>query len=130
MVAANHDLRNFPRCDFLVVLEGNLPTQNMSASVRGALRNAYRHGSMIIGVDTGAFAIAAAGLTGDRELWFHWSRVILSRAFFGGRNQDQIFSIDRQLAFCAGGVATLDMMLDLIGRFARSDPRQGSRPMR
>jgi transcriptional regulator GlxA family with amidase domain len=116
-VAADHDLANFPRCDFLIVLEGNLPTQNISASVRGALRNAYRHGSMIVGVDTGAFAIAAAGLTGDREAVVHWEAVSSYLEHFpaaGTRNQ--IYIIDRQLAFCAGGVATLDLMLDLIER--------------
>jgi len=116
-VAANHDLVNFPRCDFLVVLEGNLPTQNISANVRGALRNAYRHGSMIIGVDTGAFAIAAAGLTGDREAVVHWEAVSSYLEHFpAAETKNQIYFIDRQLAFCAGGVATLDLTLDLIGR--------------
>lgn len=116
-VAANHDLANFPRCDFLVVLEGNLPTQNISANVRGALRNAYRHGSMIIGVDTGAFAIAAAGLTGDREAVVHWEAVSSYLEHFpAAETKNQIYFIDRQLAFCAGGVATLDLTLDLIGR--------------
>lgn len=116
-VTADHDLAQFPRCDFLMVLEGNLPTQNISATVRGALRNAYRHGSMIIGVDTGAFAIAAAGLMGDREAVVHWEAV---SAYLGNfpesGTKNQIYTIDRQLAFCAGGVATLDLMLDLIGR--------------
>jgi transcriptional regulator GlxA family with amidase domain len=142
-IAANHDLANFPRCDFLVVLEGNLPTQNISANVRGALRNAYRHGSMIIGVDTGAFAIAAAGLTGDREAVVHWEAVSSYLEHFpAAETKNQIYFIDRQLAFCAGGVATLDMMLDLIGRLRGASlakevanalihtPREGIHPQR
>jgi transcriptional regulator GlxA family with amidase domain len=142
-VSANNDLLTFPRCDFVVVMEGNLPTQNISAGVRGALRNAYRHGSMIVGVDTGAFAISAAGLTGEREAVVHWEAVSSYLEHFpqaGTRNQ--IYSIDRQLAFCAGGVATLDMMLDLIGRLRGSilagevanalihKPREGAHPQR
>ena len=142
-VSANNDLLAFPRCDFVVVLEGNLPTQNISAGVRGALRNAYRHGSMIVGVDTGAFAIAAAGLTGEREAVVHWEAVSSYLEHFPtAETRNQIYSIDRQLAFCAGGVATLDMMLDLIGRLRGAilagevanalihKPREGTHPQR
>lgn len=120
-VAAEHDLAHFPRCDFLVVLEGNLPTQNISAGVRGALRNAYRHGSMIVGIDTGAFPIAVAGLVGDRGSVVHWeaSSSYLEQ-FPDADARNQIYLIDRQLAFCAGGVSTLDLMLDLIGRLRGS----------
>jgi AraC family carnitine catabolism transcriptional activator len=115
-LAVDHGLTDLPRCDFLVVLEGNLPTQNVSAGIRGALRNAYRHGSMIVGVDTGAFAIAAAGLVGDRDAVVHWEAMSsYTEHFPGAGTKNQIYSIGRQLAFCAGGVATLDMMLDLIG---------------
>jgi AraC family carnitine catabolism transcriptional activator len=116
-VNAGHGLASFPQSDFLLVLEGNLPTQNVSAAVRGALRNAYRHGTTIIGVDTGAFAITAAGLMGDHEPVVHWEAASSYREHFPDCGiMNQIYSIDRQLAFCAGGVATLDLMLELIGR--------------
>jgi transcriptional regulator GlxA family with amidase domain len=32
------------------------------------LRNAYHHGSTVIAIDTGAFALTQAGLTGDHKL--------------------------------------------------------------
>jgi AraC family carnitine catabolism transcriptional activator len=118
-VSAHCGLGGFPRCDFLVVLEGNLPTQNISATLSGALRNAYRHGSMIIGVDTGAFAIAAAGLMGDRQPVVHWEAASsYTEHFPGSGTKNQIYSIDGQLGFCAGGVAMLDMMVELIGRLS------------
>ena len=142
-ITANYDLATFPRCDFVVVLEGNLPMQNVSANVLGALRNAHRHGSMIIGVDTGAFAIAAAGLTGDREAVVHWEAVSSYLEHFpAGETKNHIYLIDRQLAFCAGGVATLDLMLNLIGRLRGASltkevanalihaPREGIHPQR
>lgn len=142
-VAADHGLSDFPRCDFLIVLEGNLPTQNVSTAIRGALRHAYRHGSMIVGVDTGAFAIAAAGLIGDRDAVVHWEAApSYVEHFPGAGTKNQIFLIDRQLAFCAGGVATLDLMLSLIGTLhdavlAREvanalvhSPRENSHPQR
>ena len=72
---------------------------------------------MILGVDTGAFAIAAAGLTGEREPVVHWEAVSAYVEHFPESiTRNQIYSIDGQLAFCAGGVAMLDVMHDLIGR--------------
>lgn len=115
-VSADHGLVGLPRCDFLILLEGNLPTQNISAAMLAALRSAYRHGSMIVGVDTGAFAIAAAGLIGSRELVVHWEAASSYLEHYPeGEIRNQLYLIDRQLAFCAGGIATLDLMLELIG---------------
>jgi transcriptional regulator GlxA family with amidase domain len=81
-----------------------------------ALRSAYRHGSMIVGVDTGSFALAAAGLVGSRELVVHWEAASSYLEHYPDADiRNQIYLVDRQLAFCAGGVAVLDLMLDLIG---------------
>lgn len=115
-VEAAHGLADLPRCDFLVLIEGNLPTQNISPAMLAALRSAYRHGAMIIGGDTGAFAIAAAGLVGSRELVVHWEAASSYLEHYPEAEiRNRIYLIDRQLAFCAGGVAMLDLMLELIG---------------
>lgn len=115
-IEPDHPLANFPRCDFVVLLDGNLPTMNISPGMLTALRSAHRHGSTIVSVDTGAFTIAAAGLAGNGDAVLHWEAITA----FVEQNPDiqpknQIYSLDRQLIFCAGGVATLDMMLELIG---------------
>ena len=115
-VSAQHGLAGLPRCDFLILLEGNLPTQNISPAMLAALRSAYRHGSMIVGVDTAAFAIAAAGLTGGRELVVHWEAAPSYLEHYPDAEiRNRLYLIDGQLAFCAGGIATLDLMLELIG---------------
>ena len=98
---------------------------------------------MIIGVDTGAFAITAAGLTGERDAVVHWEAVSSYLEHFPrAGTKNQIYAIDRQLAFCAGGVGTLDMVLDLIGRLRGTilagevanalihKPRDGAHPQR
>src|SRR3954453_23627108 len=51
--------------DVLVLLGGNLPTQHNSDRLLTLLRTAARRGAMVIGVDTGAFALAQAGLAAD-----------------------------------------------------------------
>jgi transcriptional regulator GlxA family with amidase domain len=114
-VDVDHDLIGIPQSDVLVVLEGNLPTQRISPAMLATLRSAYRHGSMIVSADTGAFAVAAAGLIGDRDLVVHWEAApSYMEQHPQGRLRNNIFLVDRQLAFCAGGVAMLDLMLDLI----------------
>ena len=142
-VAADYSVADFSRCDFLVLMEGNLPTQNISPAMLAALRSAHRHGTMIVAADTGAFAVAEAGLIGDRELAIHWEAVpsYLER-HPEAEIRNRIFLVDRQLAFCAGGVAMLDLMLELIGNLrgvvlAREvanalihTPRQGTYPQR
>jgi AraC family carnitine catabolism transcriptional activator len=71
-------------------------------------RGGNRHGRV-------TFAIAAAGLTGDRDAVVHWEALASYLEHFPEANiKNQIYRIDKQLAFCAGGVATLDMMLDII----------------
>jgi len=115
-IEVDGDLASLPHCDYVVLLEGNLPTQNNSPQLLSALRNAYRHGSTVIGVDTGAFALAGAGLTGERKLVIHWEAAPAYLEHFPeARIDNQLYLIDKQLGFCAGGVGMLDLMLDLIG---------------
>jgi AraC family carnitine catabolism transcriptional activator len=71
-IEPDHSLANFPSCDFVVLLDGNLPTMNISTRMLTALRAAHRYGATIVGIDTGAFAIAAAGLAGHGDAVVHW----------------------------------------------------------
>ncbi|WP_119391465.1 GlxA family transcriptional regulator [Taklimakanibacter lacteus] len=116
-IEVHNDLATLPHCDYLILLEGNLPTQNTSPQLLSALRAAYRHGSTVIGVDTGAFALAMAGLTGERKLVIHWEAMPAYLEHFPEASiENRLYLLDRQLGFCAGGVGMLDLMLDLIGR--------------
>jgi len=116
-IEVESDLGSLPHCDYLILLEGNLPTQNSSPQLLSALRTAYRHGSTVIGVDTGAFALAMAGLTGERKLVIHWEAMPAYLEHFPDAEiENRLYLLDRQLGFCAGGVGMLDLMLDLIGR--------------
>ena len=142
-VPVEYDLASLPRCDFLLLFEGNLPTQNNSPQLLSALRNAYLHGSTVIAVDTGAFALARAGLTGARKLVLHWEAMpaYLER-FPEAEIENRLYLIDKQIVFCAGGVGMLDLMIELISRLRGSalaqevanalihTPREGAHPQR
>ena len=89
----------------------------MSVPVESAMGDAYRHGSMVIAVDTGAFALARAGLTGERKLIIHWEAMPAYLEHFPDAEiENRLYRIDKKLGFCAGGVGMLDLMLELIGR--------------
>jgi AraC family carnitine catabolism transcriptional activator len=116
-IQADCDLPSMPRAMFTLVFEGNLPTQRNSPKLLNQLRAAARFGGSVGGVDTGAFALAQAGLIGERETVLHWEATpTFHERFPEARTKNQIYLIDGKRIACAGGVATLDMMLELIGR--------------
>lgn len=106
-----------PRADFYLLFEGNLPTQRNSPELLARLRDAARYGAMVVAVDTGAFALAQAGLVGAGPSVLHWEAIPTFKERFPDSDvQNQLYLIDGKRAYCAGGVATLDLMLELIGR--------------
>jgi AraC family carnitine catabolism transcriptional activator len=116
-IAADCDLGAMPHADFTLLFEGNLPTQRNSGKLLNQLRAAARFGASIGAVDTGAFALAQAGLIGERATVLHWEAAPTFRERFPElETRNQLYLIDGKRISCAGGVATLDMMLDLIGR--------------
>lgn len=111
------DIKSLPRSDYLLVFEGNLPTQRISPALLNRLRTAFRQGATVGAVDTGAFAMAQAGLLVDRDVVLHWEAAsAFAERYPGLPTHNQLYLIDGTLIHCAGGVATLDLMLDLIGR--------------
>jgi len=116
----DHALDEMPRADVYLLFGGNLPTQNISRRLLSRLREAARFGAIVGGVDTGAFALTRAGLTSteaDRATVVHWEAEASFREEFPTATcEDRIYRIGGNRAHCAGGVATLDMMLDLITR--------------
>ena len=115
---AIHDM---PLGTVYLVFAGNLPTQRNSPKLLAQLRLAARFGAIIGSVDTGAFALAQAGLIGredEPDIVLHWEAEPTFRERFpSARPLNQLYLLGDTRAQCAGGVATLDMMLDLIARF-------------
>lgn len=108
-----------PRGQVYLLFEGNLPTQKNSPKLLASLRAAARFGAIIGSVDTGAFALAQAGLIGterDPDVVLHWEAVpVFAERFATLRPLNQPFLRRENRVHCAGGVATLDLLLDLIG---------------
>lgn len=110
-------LGNLPQANYLFLFEGNLPTQRNSAKLLAKLRTAARYGTVVAAVDTAAFALAQAGLLRGREVVLHWETVpAFQERFPDNPIRDALYCIDDTIILCGGGVATLDLVLDLIGR--------------
>lgn len=120
--ATESNLAELEPADVSLLFEGNLPTQHLSKKLLGYLRKAGRFGSVIGGLDSAGYALARAGLVGTEaapEVVLHWEAVPSFREWFpNARPQNRIYQLTQTRAQCAGGIATLDMMLDLITRYA------------
>lgn len=116
------DLAQDSTVDVCLLFQGNLPTQNLSRRLLGYLRTVARFGAVVGGVDTGAYALAQAGLVATEttpEVVLHWEAVPTFLEWFPeARPLNGIYVSTGNRVHCAGGIATLDLMLDLIARFA------------
>jgi AraC family carnitine catabolism transcriptional activator len=116
-MSTDSNLKSMPPAAYYLVFEGNLPTQRNSAALLAALRSAIRYGATVGAIDTGAFALAQAGLVGERNAVLHWEAApTFQERFPKAGIRDQIYLIDGQRVFSAGGIAALDLMLDLVAR--------------
>ncbi len=98
-----------------IVFACNHPERQIARGVLAWLRRLDRHGALIGAVDTGQFALAAAGLLDGYTVALHWEAIPLFREHYPSIDvRETLFAIDRNRITCAGGVATLDMMLHLI----------------
>jgi AraC family carnitine catabolism transcriptional activator len=130
--------------DCLIMCSGNEPMQHLTKPLLAWLRRLAAHGSILGALDTGAFALAAAGVIRDRKVTLHWEAIPVFRDAFPRIDvSEQIFVIDREVVTAAGGVASLDLMVALIGRahgarlgqvvtnaFVHGQPRPAETPQR
>jgi AraC family transcriptional regulator, carnitine catabolism transcriptional activator len=99
----------------VIVFACNHPEKHISRGLLAWLRRLDRHGALLGAVDTGQFALAEAGLLDGYTVTLHWEAMSLFRERYPGIEvRETLFAIDRNRVTCAGGIATLDMMLHLI----------------
>ncbi len=79
------------------------------------LRRLAQHGKVIGGMCTGAYLLARAGLLDGYTCTIHWENLAaLGEEFPDLTPSYKLFEIDRKRLTCAGGTASLDLMLNLI----------------
>ena len=79
------------------------------------LRGHERHGVALIGVEIGSYIFARAGLLTARQATTHWSFFAgFAESFPQVAAREQMFTIDKQIMTCAGGLAGIDLVLHRI----------------
>lgn len=105
------------RFDYIVVVGGLLHGgQKVPAGLNAFLRSAARAGVKLVGVCTGSFVLARAGLLDGHVAcvsWFHREDFL---AEFPGRNvvSNRMFVSDRTRLTCAGGTSVVHLAAHLI----------------
>ncbi|MBP0595885.1 GlxA family transcriptional regulator [Paraburkholderia sp. LEh10] len=102
----------------LFVVAGFDPLACYSRALGDWLKRLDRAHATLGGIDTGAFVLAEAGvLRAADRVTLHWEALSAFRERYPGvEASEELFEIGPRRITCAGGTASIDMMLDLIAR--------------
>lgn len=131
-------------CDTLFVFAAGDPIRAGDPATMAWLRHVALGGATIAGVSAGPWLLARAGLLdGYRATvhWEHWPAFV--EAFPRVAPEAGVYVIDRRRVTCAGGMAGMDLAVELIEReqghalaarisdwFIQSEPRDSGKPQR
>jgi len=73
-MAAERAIAEVPFLPTVIVCAGNEPVQHITKGLLNWLRRLERHGALLGALDTGSFALAAAGLLDGYQATLHWER--------------------------------------------------------
>jgi transcriptional regulator GlxA family with amidase domain len=108
-------LADLSRVDVLFVCGGINVERAVSPKLLVALRQQASKQLAMGALCTGGYALAHAGLLDRYKATIHWENLSALREQFPQvQLSDQLFTIDRDRYTCSGGIAPLDMMLNLI----------------
>ena len=117
-IPVNLPLPALPEVDMIIAVIGLDPVDYCTDSfVLKDFRRRARHGCMVGAINAGSFLLAEANLLTDRPCTVHWDYMNRFRARYPKIEvRPELFVIDRDIFTCSGGMASMDMMLHLIGR--------------
>lgn len=126
-IANNETLLEPSRFDYIAVCGGN---DYLNADLPGVLidylRKARQQRVCLLGICTGSFALARAGVADGRTICVHWN---VADAFTGQHpgvkvSVDRIFVDEGDIITCAGSTAAIDLGLYIVMRHCGRDRAQ------
>lgn len=113
--------------DYVAICGGNdyLNTQ-MANPLRDWLQRVAKSRTRLLGICTGTFALAQAGVVGNRSVCVHWNVLDSFRARFPKTPAavDHLFIDEGDLITCAGSTAAIDLGLYLVARHCGREKAQ------
>jgi transcriptional regulator GlxA family with amidase domain len=115
VIQPNFEARNAPAADRIVVCSGGDADHVVADGAVKWIRKSLRGGASIGAVADAAFFLARAGLLDGHACTLHWtSQPAFSEAFPDIELRRDLYVIDRKRFTSAGGVGSLDMLLEII----------------
>jgi len=117
LVIDTQPMTSIDRPDIVFVCGGIDVQRATTTEHLSTLRRAAREGIVLGSLCTGTYALARSGLLAGYACAIHWENMsALKEEFPETRFLKELFVIDRDRVTCTGGVAPLDMMLNLIAK--------------
>ncbi|WP_113911950.1 GlxA family transcriptional regulator [Roseovarius dicentrarchi] len=106
-------------CDYLFILSSYDHARHDTSHTRRALRSAAKKAQTLVGMDTGPWLMAAAGLLGGRRATLHWDlQDAFAERFLDVEVVRARVTRDGPVITCAGAMSALDLMMDMIAQHA------------
>lgn len=116
-IVADRSIADVTRADCVFVVAGYDPLAHHDPAIAAWLRRLDLSGATVGAVDTGCFVLAGSGLLGGEPVTLHWEAIpAFTESHPAVPVTQELFEIGDRRITCAGGTASLDMMLELIGR--------------
>lgn len=128
-VAPTSDFVDPSQFHYIVVVGGLLNLENpVDRETVDFLRKADAKGVALIGLCTGSFILAEAGLMKRHETCVSWLHYAAFRERFPDLavRSDRIFNLDRSRGSCAGGSSSADMAASLVRRYISKEAERNA----
>lgn len=107
------------RYDYLFILASYDHAHHDTSGTRQALRNAAKKAQTLVGMDTGPWLMASAGLLAGRRATLHWDlQDAFAERFLDVEAMRARVTRDGPVITCAGAMSALDLMMELIAQHA------------
>lgn len=107
------------RCDYLFILSSYGHTLHDTSRTRQTLRGAAKRARILVGMDTGPWLMASAGLLEGRRATLHWDlQDAFAERFLGVETMRARVIRDGPVITCAGAMSAMDLMMELIAQHA------------
>ena len=101
--------------DLVMVNSSWTPEEFQGSALQAWLRAASRQRAVLGGIDTGAFVLAYAGLLEQHRAVVHYEHIDAFAELFPAITiEETLYSIDARRVSCCGGVAAIDLALEII----------------
>lgn len=116
-VLPNRRLQDHPGGQYLFVASSYNVRNHATQSTSQSLRSASRRFQKLVGMDTGAWLMAQAGLLDGVKATIHWDELTaFAETFVQVDTIAARYAIEDNVATCGGAMTAFDLVLELIGR--------------